>query len=78
MCDPQLAHQRERVTGWLRNAIRRGAIGSLCEGGFPRYAWHKEGETVYEARLVNRGLGEHKGYPLNDTEWPKGLDSLYE
>lgn len=45
---------------------------------FPRYAWHKEKETVYEARLVNRELGEYKGYPLNETEWPEGLDAVYE
>jgi len=48
------------------------------EGGFPRYAWHKEGTIVYETRLVNQGLGQYKGYPLNGTEWPRGLDSVYE
>lgn len=41
----------------------------------PKY---QEGGVVYEARLVNRELGEYKGYPLNETEWPEGLDSIYE
>jgi hypothetical protein len=68
----------EQVTEWLRTAIRRGAISGLLEGDYPRYAWHKEDEVVYEARLVNRELGEYKGYPLNDTEWPEGLDSVCE
>jgi hypothetical protein len=62
----------------LRTAIERGAIGGIREGGFPRYAWYKEGGIVYEARLVNRELGEYKGYPLNETEWPDGLDLIYE
>lgn len=78
ICDRRLAEEREQVTDWLRTAIRRGAISSLLEGDFPRYAWHKEEEVVYEARIVNRELGEYKGYPLNDTEWPEGLDSVYE
>ena len=75
ICGPELAHEQERVTLWLRGSIRRGAISSLREGDSPRYAWHKEGEIVYEARLVNRAIGAYKGYPLNDTEWPKGLES---
>jgi len=37
----------------------------------------KEG-TVYEARLLNRELGEYKGYPLNRSAWPEGLDVVYE
>ena len=78
ICERQLTQERDRVTDWLRAAILRGAISSLLEGDFPRYAWHKEGDIVYEARLVNRELGEYKGYPLNDTEWPEGLDSVYE
>lgn len=78
ICDRALSEDRERVTEWLRQAIERGAVGGVREGDFPRYAWYKEGSIVYEARLVNRELGEYKGYPLNETEWPDGLDSIYE
>ena len=60
-------------TAWLRSAIRKGAIGKLWEGGFPRYVWHREGNIVFEARLVNRGEGSYKGYPLNDGEAPVGV-----
>jgi hypothetical protein len=28
---------------------------------------------VYEARLINRGAGTYKGYPLNPDEVPKEL-----
>lgn len=62
------------VTGWLRSAIRQGATGAPWESGFPRYAWHKEGDTVFEARLVNRGSGSYKGYPLHEGEWPAGIE----
>jgi hypothetical protein len=78
ICERQLTEDRELITQWLREAIRRGATGGIWESGFPRYAWHKEAGSVYEARLVNSGLGEYKGYPLNETEWPVGLGSVYE
>ena len=65
------------VCQWLRAAIRRGATGALWEGGFPRYVWYKERGTVFEGRLVNRGTGSYKGYPLGENEWPDGIDGLY-
>ena len=45
-----------------RKPVRRG------EAGFPRYVWYKDGGTVFEGRLVNRGSGSYKGYPLGDDE----------
>ncbi len=65
------------MEGWLREAIRRGAVGELCEGMFPRYVWFKDGNVVYEGRLVNRGLGEYKGYPLEEDGWPSGIEEIY-
>jgi hypothetical protein len=52
-------------------------VSELREGGFPRYVWFKQGNAVYEGRLVNRGLGEYKGYPLEPGEEPPTLDELY-
>lgn len=63
------------VTGWLRSAIRAGSVGNPWEGDFPRYVWHREEDTVFEARLVNRGDGSYKGYPLAQDEWPEHLAS---
>jgi hypothetical protein len=58
------------LTRWLRRAIRDGRVSELADGAFPRYVWHREGDVMYEARLVNSGSGEYKGYPLNPDEWP--------
>lgn len=78
ICDPQLSGEQTKLTRWLREAIRRGAVGAPIEGRFPRYVWFKEGQLVYEGRLVNRGNGEYKGYQLAADEWPQGLEELYE
>ena len=74
---PRSITDAEIVTGWLRSSITRGATGGLWEGGYPRYVWHKEGDTLFEARLVNKGSGAYKGYPLTSQEWPKGIEKLY-
>jgi hypothetical protein len=75
-CDRNVT--QEQATQWLRTAIRRGAISSFMEGDFPRYAWHKVDDLVYEARLTNQQLGEYKGFPLKVSEWPENLDSIHE
>jgi hypothetical protein len=71
-CDPALA-DRDELTGWLRAAIIAGAVGTPWEGDFPKYVWCRRGDRVYEGRLVNRELGQYKGYPLEPDEWPEGL-----
>ncbi len=78
LCPRELTRERDRVAEWLKEAIRRGAVGGIWEGGFPRYVWYKHEAQVYEARLVNRGNGEYKGYPLGADEWPDGIEELYE
>lgn len=78
ICARALNDQQERLTGWLQAAIERGAFGPPIESGYPRYVWYKDGDTVYEARLVNRGQGTYKGYPLADDEWPVRLGEYYE
>lgn len=73
ICDLNLAQQKARIQKWLRTAIRQGSVSAFWEGDFPRYVWHRQGETVFEARLVNQINGQYKGYPLNPEEWPQGL-----
>ena len=68
---------QDELTQWLRDAIQRGAVSAHFEGGYPRYAWFKDDDVVYEARLVNRGNGTYKGYPLETDEWPNGIDDVY-
>jgi len=77
ICDQRLSSADE-ISLWLKKAIIKGAFGKLWEGKFPRYIWYKDGETVYEARLINRELGEYKGYPLERDEWPPNIARLYD
>ena len=69
--------ERERLCGWLREAIRLGAVGQFWEGEFPRLVWYKHEQIVFEGRLVNRTQGTYKGYPLARDEWPHGIESIY-
>ena len=71
-CPPELT-DASVLTTWLRAAITRGLTGALWEQGFPRYVWWREGEVCYEARLLNAGAGEYKGWPLAKDEWPQDL-----
>ena len=74
---PREIRDVELVDQWLRCAVRRGAVGDEWEGRFPRKIWYKDGDTVYEGRLVNRGNGEYKGYPIARGEWPRGIEETY-
>ena len=76
-CCPREIKDRNLVCRWLRCAIRRGATGGPWEEGFPRYVWYKDGDTVFEGRLVNRGAGSYKGYPLDMDEWPEGIEVIH-
>lgn len=75
---PRHIKDREVICGWLRSAIQRGAVGAPWESGFPRYVWYRHNDgTVFEGRLVNRGAGSYKGFPLDQDEWPKGIEEKY-
>jgi hypothetical protein len=63
----------DEVTEWLREAVSEGSVSAALEGEFPRYAWKRIGDQVYEARLSNSGLGQYKGYPIKDYEAPGWL-----
>ncbi len=47
------------------------------DGEFPRYVWYKRGDIAFEGRLVNRGNGSYKGYPLGRDEWPDGIEAIH-
>jgi hypothetical protein len=62
------------ATRALKEAIRIGCVSAEWRGGFPRFAWYMDGETLYEAALSNQDNGEYHAYPLESrNEWPKGL-----
>ena len=77
ICDRNLARDRDRPQQWLELGIRRGTVSDRWEGSFPRFVWCKVGDTVYEARLVNRVQGSYKGWPLSQEEWPPGIEDFY-
>lgn len=78
ICDRSFADRLLQINDWLRTALIKGVVGAPWEGDFPRYAWFKEGDMVYEARLVNSVAGEYKGYALESDQWPKGSETYYE
>lgn len=64
----------ERAEMWLRQALAAGDVGSpWTDEPFPRYAWRRVGDVVFEARLTNAEQGWFKGYPLDRSEWPRWL-----
>ncbi len=73
ICSPHLNDQQRQLTRWLRQAITAGQVSEAWEGDFPKYAWYRDQNLVYEARLINRGTGEYKGFPLNAREYPSAL-----
>ncbi len=70
---PRPIWDRKTASDWVKSAVRDGITGAPWEGEFPRYVWYRDGDTVYEGRLVNRVTGEYKGYPLDQSEWPDGV-----
>ena len=71
-----LNERREDLQKWLRHAFQMHCFSGPWEGDFPRYVWCKVGDVVYEARLVNRGQGQYKGWQLEVDEWPDGIEKF--
>lgn len=65
---------RDMAEDWLHRALAAHDVGEPWEGpGYPRYAWYRRGDDVFEARLTNAELGAYKGYPIASTEAPSWL-----
>lgn len=61
------------ATEALRVAIVRGHVSDVWEDDFPRYAWHRDGETIYEARHTRGPTGSYHAYPIEESEAPLEL-----
>ena len=72
VCPACLSDDLCRVEEWLRASVRAGRTGAW-ERGFSKYVWHREGETVYEARQGAPGSGEYHGYPLQPAQHVRGI-----
>lgn len=74
ICDRSFAGRLNDINGWLRRAIRDGQFSAYWDHAhFPRYVWHREGDRVFEARVVNAGQGSYKAYELKEDEWPENF-----
>jgi hypothetical protein len=62
------------LTAALQEAIRRGAISESFEHGFPKYVWGAFQGDIYEARHLSTPKGAYKGYKIEASEYPDGLD----
>ena len=59
---------------WLREALAAGDVGGIWEPDtYPQLAWRRVEDTVFEARVSNRQLGEYHGYPITPAEAPRWL-----
>ena len=67
-----LANERDRIEGWLRDAVGAGNTGAP-NGGFPLYLRHGEGDTVFEAHGNSPGSGCYHGYLPRDGQHVRGL-----
>jgi len=63
----------KEATVALRCAIASGQVSEKWEDGFPRYVWHREAATLYEARHSRGPVGSFHAYPIGNDQAPKGL-----
>ena len=65
ICDRAFVGRLDQINRWLREAIQAGHFSAYWDHDhFPRYVWHREGDAVFEARLVNAGDGSYKAFDL--------------
>ena len=77
ICPRELAKKQSQITVWLQTSIKKGAVSGMTDGHYPRYVWFKDKDTVYQGRLVNKGTGHYKGWPLNRDEWPLEINTIF-
>lgn len=70
---PNNLNDPDEITGWLRDALEKGDMGGDWEENYPHLVWVRRGDHRFEGRLVNRVLGQYKGYLLDDDEEPRWL-----
>jgi hypothetical protein len=70
---PSNLHDRDLLTSWLKAAILAGRVSDQWSDKYPRYVWFRNEDDLFEGRLVNLGNGEYKGYPIKNSQAPKGF-----
>ena len=63
--------ERDHATAWIQHALRRGQY-RFYEGDkdFPKHLWYRDEATgqVWFGFLVKSGLGEYKGWPIEEED----------
>lgn len=72
-CPPQYRDPAP-ITEALREAIRRGCVGTQFEGQFPKYVWGWFDGRLYEPRHISGVGGQYKAYPVGDGPHPKDFE----
>lgn len=57
----------------LAAALAGGLVSASAIGEYPAYAWHRDGESVTEFRLLDSTRGTYVGYTLPPSYWPEGI-----
>lgn len=61
--------ERIRATDWVRSAIVSGhCLFSQEDKNFPKWIWHEADGRIWMGYLVNDGLGQYKGWPIDKDE----------
>jgi len=77
-CDPRLGYDVDLFTEILREGIRRGCVGAVFEGQFPKYVWGWLEDQLFEARHINGPQGTYKAYLLEEVEYPQDPQGLLD
>ena len=75
LCDPSF-RSALAIGTVLKLAMVAGRIGGPWEGDYPRYVWSQIDGDWYEGRLVNRVLGQYKGYRIEEWEVPSNWEQV--
>jgi hypothetical protein len=61
---------RDRATGWVQDAIRRGQF-RFVDGDrqFPKHIWYEADGQGWFGFCVNSAAGQYKGWPMNEEEY---------
>lgn len=67
----------EMAQNWLSEALNIGCFSEAFTGDFPKIIWFKFDSVVYEAKQSGFGSNLFHGFPLEEYEWPNGINKFY-
>jgi hypothetical protein len=69
ICPLTTKDDRDRATGWVQSAIRsRQCRFYQGDINFPKAIWHQADGQIWMGYRTNDGLGEYKGWPIEEEE----------